>query len=377
MFQVFYHKGCNDGYFAAAAVHFFNKGAPGTVYTPAYHDSMKSMTALAPLVTLDKNLKGFLFVDIAPSPELAVELVEAGYTVYVVDHHKSARDDMLKLKDLRPAIMDSPHFKVIIYNKMSGAALAYMLATKALEHGRTCIFDLLDYIPSKGLDTDEHMLTNMPAYGYLGASSFELENLNELYKLIAIRDLWITKDPDKKRIADQVNAWFYFNKIFNNEDFDLLPVELKSLIVSPGTSNKHLQTIVNEGWMIMEVFLKQTKDDVQHARLQRYSYKGKTLSVYIGSFVHVSLAGQMVRDLNPGEPTILIRVVTDFKQPLKLNLSFRSNDVVCRVIAEQLGGGGHDMASGAIVNLAKTDTVEYTVECLDKLIKNAIEKNLI
>lgn len=34
------------------------------------------------------------------------------------------------------------------------------------------------------------------------------------------------------------------------------------------------------------------------------------------------------------------------------------------------------MAAGAIVNLAKTDTVEYTVECLDKLIQNAIDKNL-
>ena len=97
MYQVLYHKGCNDGYFAAAAVHFFSRAQESAVYTPIYHDSTKSLEALKPLISDNPHLEGFLFVDIAPSPELAAELIKAGYKVYVVDHHKSARDDMMKL----------------------------------------------------------------------------------------------------------------------------------------------------------------------------------------------------------------------------------------------------------------------------------------
>ena len=376
MYQVLYHKGCNDGYFAAAAVHFFSRAQESAVYTPIYHDSTKSLEALKPLISDNPHLEGFLFVDIAPSPELAAELIKAGYKVYVVDHHKSARDDMMKLHQNDCDIMFNENLKVIIYDKLSGAALAYVLATHALANSHLNIFDFIGSLPICPLQIDQDVLTNFLAYSHIGEEKFGLDQLSPLYRLIAIRDLWITTDPEEKQTADQLNAWFFFNKIYTNEDFNKLSDSLKSAIISPTSGNHYLNTMIEEGMMIMTVFLRQTRDDVGHARVTKYNYKGETLTVYIGNFVHVSLAGQMVRDLNPGQPTILIKPIIDFKQPLKLNISFRSNGVVCRTLAEQLGGGGHDMAAGAIVNLAKTDTVEYTVECLDKLIQNAIDKNL-
>lgn len=69
----------------------------------------------------------------------------------------------------------------------------------------------------------------------------------------------ITTDPEEKQTADQLNAWFFFNKIYTNEDFNKLSDSLKSAIISSTSGNHYLNTMIEEGMMIMTVFLRQTR----------------------------------------------------------------------------------------------------------------------
>ena len=374
MFKIFYHKGCNDGYFAAAAIRFLAKEL-NAIYVPVHHDALKTTESFSSVVSKDEVLDGFVFVDIAPSPELTIELSEMGYKVYIIDHHKTARKDFLTIEN--HPVINNPKLKIFIFNDLSGGALGYVIAQNAIRKGFKNAITFLDSIPNRSLKTYPADFINISLTEILGERAFQLDALNPFYRLICVRDLWLTEDASLKHYADALNAYLYFNKVYQNDDFDNLPVEIKTCLTNPPDSTTFPKTAVEQGLNILEVYSKQTEDDIRHSKKITYRYKGKDLILFIGQFMHTSLAGQMVRDLNPNANTILAVVKIDYCNPNQVLLSFRSDGVNCRKIAERMGGGGHDLASGAVVNLNETDTLANLINFIKMFVEDSMTRGLI
>lgn len=84
---VFYHKGCPDGFGAAWSA--WKSLGEESFYIPVSHYSNISIPDL-----LDNNSEIY-FVDFCPKKKDIVELKNKGYRVIILDHHISARNDII------------------------------------------------------------------------------------------------------------------------------------------------------------------------------------------------------------------------------------------------------------------------------------------
>jgi len=110
----YYHAGCPDGFGAAWAV-WRAWGQQGR-YLPRGHDDALDAAAFE-----DHQV---VFVDIAPSPSLAVELSEFADELVVLDHHVTARALYQRDPRLLPSLADRGH-RVLFDLEHSGAVLAW------------------------------------------------------------------------------------------------------------------------------------------------------------------------------------------------------------------------------------------------------------
>ena len=110
----YFHAGCPDGFGACWSV-WRAWGDAGT-YTPRGHDDL--------LDALEHEGDQVVFVDIAPSPRLAVELGETASQLVVLDHHLTARDQYLRDGRLVPSLRDRGHHVEFDLDH-SGAVLAW------------------------------------------------------------------------------------------------------------------------------------------------------------------------------------------------------------------------------------------------------------
>jgi phosphoesterase RecJ-like protein len=91
---------------------------------------------------------------------------------------------------------------------------------------------------------------------------------------------------------------------------------------------------------------------------------------YDGRLAVVSVTNKLYKKLDSGEVPLMmrmrdvrgVRVLAILKQatPAEIRVSFRSESIVVRSVAEKLGGGGHDMAAAANIR-ASLDIVKKTV----------------
>ena len=110
----YYHAGCPDGFGACWAV-WRAWGDQGR-YAPRGHDDG--------LDALQHEGDQVVFVDIAPSPRLAVELGETAAQLVVLDHHLTARDLYAADPRLVPSLRDRGH-RIHFDLDHSGAVLAW------------------------------------------------------------------------------------------------------------------------------------------------------------------------------------------------------------------------------------------------------------
>jgi len=101
---VLYHGGCRDGYGAAWAAHcYFGETAD---YIPVSH--------YKPLPKFVENSE-IWFVDFCPRAQALVEILDAGHSVYILDHHLTTRDviDTVQSKNLS-IVFDIEHSGAVI-----------------------------------------------------------------------------------------------------------------------------------------------------------------------------------------------------------------------------------------------------------------------
>lgn len=372
MYQVIYHKGCNDGVFAAAALYHLTALGANDIYTPGSHDHMASRDNFNEIISEEEKLAGFVFVDIAPSPELTKDLLETGFKVIILDHHKTTRVEFLKADQ---ALLSHPKLRIMVYQPLSGAALAYVVSTSLRIFGCKHIAEFMFKTALTPVD-EAGAYGNWNIRGLLPENILSLAGLNRLYYLICVRDIWLTENPADKAAADGLNAWLVANNVHQTEDFSKMNSGILASIDHQSASCPLLDTIIDQGCTMVDIYRTQTLDDIRRSKKYVLRYNGKPLVVFIGEFRHTSLAGQVIRDLNPDASTLMISVKFNFMNPLTVTLSFRSSGVMCRPLAERMGGGGHDMASGAIVYLAEHDTFKKLIEFIEIFVKDTADQNL-
>jgi phosphoesterase RecJ-like protein len=109
-----------------------------------------------------------------------------------------------------------------------------------------------------------------------------------------------------------------------------------------------------------------TRDDI----LAEAEALAATEFFYDGRLAVVSVTNKQYKKLDSGEVPLLmrlrsvrgVRIIAVMKQakPEEIHVSFRSEGIAVRSVAEKLGGGGHDMAAAANIR-ASLDVVKKTV----------------
>lgn len=317
---VFYHSPCMDGYAAACA--FFDQVNEKEWDSINYLGFNYGQMAELKYMVGNNPLAGathVLCLDICPTPDvLDYMLVDRGLNVCVLDHHDTAMDNLEYYN--KSGIL----FTVAKY--YSGASLVKALGTSV-----NLLFQHDTYETSY-ID-DEDILTNNQAYIYLNR---KLVEGNELYRLLEIRDLWIQDDPEAKKLADDLAAYFKANSTYKEPVRSVAALELivDEALVEGRKLNAEHELIINAA--------------IAAGVTYQLEYEGESLDLLITECPNdlSSMLGGTYNDSCKGN-SLAIGVYRDGPHIAGLSLRSKGNFGLARLVAEHLGGGGHDHASGA------------------------------
>lgn len=323
-----------DGLGAADA---FYQAIKGTKHTATYWDmSYSRLAKLADdLATNPKRMAlvteadVIFFVDICPQIETLQHLIEVlGKKVVILDHHETGaimfRNTKYTHRDLRVLICTDQSY--------SGATLTWALSTSIAadeffnwQPEAYNIFETVDISPA--------FITNFRRLTAINS----IDNVPLLYGLIGIRDTWKVDHPQKED-ADGLNAFFRLYNVQDNKPGSLIP-----LIYELGGIEKCILV----GKVADQTLKSQAKQALDNAaRINFTNEVGDKLLLIIGSCpdglgtVFGSLGYNSV-----DYPCIVVGVFNNYDGP-SVGLSLRSKGYKCRLVAEALGGGGHDAAAG-------------------------------
>ena len=218
--------------------------------------------------------------------------------------------------------------------------------------------------PSRGtrVNTFHHQMNDSVGFSiWNNLTHFEgsISDMDKVFELLRVRDVWDISDPQKKKDADSLNAYLF------HKDLTELSVFYKWWL-----SHFDLPTAISQGNLICEVFEKQIQEVINRGyQTEIELHDGRKLQLCIASCPdkQASLMGdlwaQKWKDTN--HPTICISMFTNYKTG-RVGFGMRSNKHIdCKPLAEFLGGGGHFKACGGdlstLVVPAGYDHVDYDV----------------
>ena len=295
------------------------------------------------------------FLDFCPTAEILKWLLVEGHTVLILDHHQTGREMMEKfLIDNEKLNLSRLHFAFGDHS-ISGSGLAYVLTEVTL--------DAYAY-PSRGtrVNTFHHQMNDSVGFSiWNNLTHFEgsTSDMDKVFELLRVRDVWDISDPKKKKDADSLNAYLF------HKDLTELSVFYKWWL-----SHFDLPTAISQGNLICEVFEKQIQEVIDRGyQTEIELHDGRKLQLCIASCPdkQASLMGdlwaQKWKDTN--HPAICISMFTNYKTG-RVGFGMRSNKHIdCKPLAEFLGGGGHFKACGGdlstLVVPAGYDHVDYDV----------------
>lgn len=295
------------------------------------------------------------FLDFCPTAEILKWLLVEGHTVLILDHHQTGREMMEKfLIDNEKLNLSRLHFAFGDHS-ISGSGLAYVLTEVTL--------DAYTY-PSRGtrVNTFHHRMNDSAGFSiWNNLTHFEgsTSDMDKVFELLRVRDVWDISDPQKKKDADSLNVYLF------HKDLTELSVFYKWWL-----SHFDLPTAISQGNLICEVFEKQIQEVIDRGYQTELNLTdGRKLQLCIASCPdkQASLMGdlwaQKWKDTN--HPAICISMFTNYKTG-RVGFGMRSNKHIdCKPLAEFLGGGGHFKACGGdlstLVVPAGYDHVDYDV----------------
>lgn len=345
---VFYHAQCMDGT-AAAAAHM--KGFDGASYHPINYSNTKDIVKFdeyigtlgfphggaVELADPDTNV---WFLDFTPTEEILLLMAKSVRRVIIIDHHATGADMLNKL--MKPfndeeGVIQMPKNVFFITgasDEFSGAYLTDIFRNQfnLLMNGEQTEWTRRIFHKLQGKIYDSEIYTNVLELGNPNIP------YNGIYELIRIRDTWDKRNPRLKERADALNyACFHdgipdhpetFNEKVTSDTLDILILKGKTI---QEVHQRYCQNAIDSGYQI--TLNSETMDNIN-------------LLVTVCPANQASLLGEMWYSKFPDEPAICVGL---FYNHDKHNLGFgmRSNEFInCRMIAEALGGGGHDRAAG-------------------------------
>lgn len=290
---VIYHKGCADGEASALCVYAINK-EKDIKYIPMYH-----VKELPEDLIKDLTGKNVLIVDFSFPKDIMLKLKEICKDVLLIDHHKTAYDD---LKDLDFCKFDLTH---------SAAYLVYKYCNENVDDDHVPLY--IKYVEDRDLWAWKYRERSEPMYqGILhmkdtGQKNFKhllkyLESDDEVNKVIEVGIK--VMDENKKYIENVVKN--VKKTMFEGKIIMLQPLTKPHMI---SEISEHLYTNNNVDYTVCWFGHKDNK--------------------YLG---RISL-----------QPFVNHKYVLSFRT--------NNNDVNVSEVAKKFGGGGHPKASGATIEM--------------------------
>ncbi len=292
----FFHKSCIDGTMSAAILKEYLKDKDNIIFIPLNHGTSVKEALSKYLPQEGQNFKEISkiwFLDIAPKWDDLMYLQslrqeKQGYTeVVIIDHHKTAANVISKFIG-KPIEEDKP---------------------------TTIEYDFITFI----YDPNESGAS-------LTYKTIVNEHIPLIVDIVKDKDIWLWRYPN----TDEINDFLYMYtdnpeamKEFLKEDVN--EIASKSKILS---EYKHFMVSkLKESWTNSPLYI--TINDQKIPAINTPIYQSE-----IGSLI--------AKEHNIA---CMFYITSDF-----VKLSFRSIDGSARIIAESLGGGGHDNAAGAIID---------------------------
>ncbi len=310
-FTIFAHSHCTDGLVAASIMKYSlqlaNHVEPEVIFV-SYGKEQEAIDK----ANIDLNTTVYC-VDFAFNRELTLELCKLANLVYVLDHHKTANENLHDLKT-------HYNFNFIYDVEKSGASI------------------VRDYC-KQHLNLYSHIKLN------------QKEILNKVVAMVEDRDLWLFKLPMTKKFAEYVFAYMQPN------DIDKMSIILFKY------SFDNLKEICQMGETIMNY-----KDNIIEKKLKSYVpvyFHANNTKLLIINETQPDLVSQLGNELckKYNIPVCLYNISgSNGSNELNVSLSFRSMEHLepVDVVARLFSGGGHSCAAGGVCSLDRfTDLMTY------------------
>ena len=300
-FTIFAHSHCTDGLVAASIMKYSLQMQYNLEPEVIFVSYGKEQEAISK-ANIDSGTTVYC-VDFAFNKETTLELCKLAKLVYVLDHHKTAHEN---LHDLRTHY----NFNFIYDVEKSGASIVRDYCKQHL--------DLYSRINFK-----------------------QKEILNKVVNMVEDRDLWLFRLPLTKEFAEYVFAYMQPN------DID----KMTEILFKYKFDN--LKEICQMGETIMHY-----KNNIIEKKLDSYNpiyiNFGGTRMLIINE-TQPDLVSQLGNELckKHNVPVCLYNISGSYDGAISVSLSFRSMDHLepVDVVARLFSGGGHACASGGVCSL--------------------------
>lgn len=352
---VCYHEACVDGFVAgySAVSQLRHWGYDIKAFPVNYKQDI-----LGKIKDVEKEvgtIEHIVFVDFCPTNEQLLQLLSM-WKVAVIDHHKTAVQNITKIMFPEAGKVDArlvDNLRFVFAKDQSGASL-------------TELIDLPRFLDQ----TEDAVANHGEVIGDIFAKPLPClsgAELSDLFKLVRIRDLWINPGSFEKRQADALSSYFSVEGLFNlNEELNNGELDLYQY------DGAVLESAISDGKAFEKQMLLMCENALKSSFTTKIVKDGVTINVAIGSILTGmgSKFGEMFVDRYPDQPAIAIGVNWNLKKG-GVGLNLRSNKFLsARKVAELFGGGGHEHASGAVID-TKDFSLPLTAENLiDTIVKH-------
>ena len=310
-FTIFAHSHCTDGLVAASIMKYslqINHNVEPEVIFVSYGKEQEAIEK----ANIDQETTVYC-VDFAFNRELTLELCKLAKLVYVLDHHKTANEN---LEDIKTHY----NFYFIYDVNKSGASI------------------VRDYCKQ-----------HLSLYSHIKLNQKEI--LNKVVNMVEDRDLWLFKLQMTREFAEYIFAYMQPN------DIDKMSIILFKY------SFDNLKEICKLGETIMNY-----KDNIIEKKLKYYVpvyFNVDNTKLLIINETQSDLVSQLGNELckKYNVPVCLYNISgSESSNELRVALSFRSMDNLepVDVVARLFSGGGHKNSSGGECSLDRfTDLTTY------------------